>query len=455
MTMNSMLRRLTLQLHEKATGRRILSRLQELNRTQWMSGDELQALQQAKLQRVVDYAYQYVPYYRRLFDSLGFLPDDLRRNPDAILKLPLLTKNVIRENWEEMLTTEPKRRRELKRLSTSGSTGEPLVFLQDSDFRDYVTADINRHLGWAGWQLGGIHAFIWAIPLQRTFADSMRCRLIDVTWNRFLINACNMTEAGMTSFADEILRRKPRVLMGYATAVHRFAHFVRSCGKYDGITFDGIFTSAEMLLPAVRAFLEETFHCRVFNRYGTLELGGVGCECEAHTGLHLSVEGNYLEILRDGKPVRGTETGDIVVTNLSNLGMPFIRYRVGDAGSWYRGGDCPCGRQAPMLSSLDGRVVDSFKTRDGHTVWAGFAGAAFRCLNDPSIKQFQVIQKTLDDMVVRIVSSGEVPPRLTDEITNSIRNTFGDNVKVGFEFPDQIAPLPSGKHRYATSEVAE
>ncbi len=100
--MNRSLSRLGLRLHEKFTGRKILERLEELNRTQWLSRDELLALQRAKLQRMVEYAYQYVPYYRRMFDEIGFQPEDLRKDLDSLSKLPILTKSIIRENWNDL-----------------------------------------------------------------------------------------------------------------------------------------------------------------------------------------------------------------------------------------------------------------------------------------------------------------------------------------------------------------
>ena len=148
--MNKSLRLAVLKLHQKLTGRKILERLEELNRVQWLSSVDFQELQRKKLQRLVDYAYQHVPYYHRTFDLVGFRPQDLIQNPENFLKLPILTKSIIRENWDDLLTTEPGRQQQMSKLATSGSTGQPLVFMQDLDFRDYVTADIQRHLG-MGW----------------------------------------------------------------------------------------------------------------------------------------------------------------------------------------------------------------------------------------------------------------------------------------------------------------
>lgn len=106
-----------------------------------------------------------------------------------------------------------------------------------------------------------------------------------------------------------------------------------------------------------------------------------------------------------------------------------------------------------MLQAVEGRIVDSFKTRDGRVVWAGFAGAAFHCLDHPNIKQFQAVQKSLDNIVVRLVPDGEIPRPVLDEISHAVQSVFGENVVVDFEFLDAISPLPSGKHRYAVSEL--
>jgi phenylacetate-CoA ligase len=255
----------------------------------------------------------------------------------------------------------------------------------------------------------------------------------------------------MAAFVRQLRRVRPRILFGYASGLHRFAGFVRQHACRD-ISFDGVISSAEVLLPGVRRFIEETFGCKVLDRYGSKELGGIACECEAQAGLHVSAENNYVEILRDGRPCRPGEVGEIVVTNLNNLGMPFIRYHTEDSGAWRSEGRCACGRAAPMLDSVQGRLVDSFRTRDGRTVWGGFAGAGYNDLADPAIKQFQVIQKSLDLVVVRLVKEGEIPTAVLDRLRRTMQTTFGDHVRVEYEFPETIPVLPSGKHRYAYSE---
>ncbi|GAB4534169.1 MAG: phenylacetate--CoA ligase family protein [Anaerolineae bacterium] len=449
--MNAFIRRQVMTGYQLVTNRRVLDRLDELNRTQWWSRDQLLDLQRDKLHRLLVNAYQYVPYYRRTFDEAGFQPDQVLSDLSSLRKLPILTKAIIRKNFDEMLTRDEKRRATMSRLTTGGSTGHPLVFMQDSNFRDYVTADIHRHLGWAGWQFGQRHAYIWGANFEVSTSQSLRTRLMDWVLNRFLTNAYVLSEESMMAFADRVRRDQPVILFGYASSIYRFAQFVREKG-YEGITFKGIFSSAEVLYPGQRQFIEETFRCKMFNRYGTRDLGGVACECDAHTGLHASVENNYIEILKDGEPAQPGEAGDLIVTNLNNYGMPFIRYAIEDVGAWSPIDHCPCGREAPLMEVVQGRQIDMFKTRDGRTVWGGFASPLFGM---DGVKQFQLVQKSLDLVVARIVKDGELDEAKMAEIERTVHIALGDHVQVNFEFVDEIPVLGSGKHRYAISELSD
>jgi len=454
MIMSAFLRRGVLKLHQFATGRQILERLDELNRTQWLGRDELLALQRDKLQRLVEYAYQYVPYYRRMFDQVGFHPDNLRKDLASLRKLPILTKAIIREDFDDLLTTEPPRRKQMGYLTTGGSTGHPLVFMQDSKFRDYVTADIHRHLGWAGWELGQIHAYIWGANFEVETSQAIRTKLMDWILNRFITNAYVLSEESMSAFVTQVRRRRPRILFGYPSSVYRFAEFVSGRG-FDDIKFDAIFASAEVLYPAQRQFIEEVFDGKMFNRYGTRELGGISCECEAHVALHTSMENVYVEILRDldsNEPAQPGETGHIVVTNLNNYGMPFIRYSPEDMGAWSAVDHCPCGRELPLMDLVQGRRIDMFKTKDGRTVWGGFASPLFGM---ESVKRFQLVQKSLDHVVARIVKDADLDEARLAEIERTVKIALGDHVYVEFEFPDEIAVCNSGKYLYAICEIDE
>lgn len=450
--MSLSLRRPLIKLYESGTGRRFLTRMEELERTQWLNRKELLALQQNKLFSLLEYANKHVPYYRRIFKEIGFQPIEVLANPDALRKIPILTKPAVRENFGELITTEAARRRGLSQLSTSGSTGQPLKFMQDIQFRDNATAELHHHLTWSGWQLGQPHAYLFGASFEAGYARNLRAQLMNLMLNRFVTNAYILSEESLHAFARQAVRRRPRLLFGYASSLYRFAQFIRDHPVYKVDFVNSVFSTSEVLYPNQRQLIEETFNCKMFNRYATRELGALACECPDHTGLHVSVENVYIELLKDGRPVELGEPGDIFVTNLNNYGMPFIRYQLADAATWHSHEPCPCGRAHPMLKVVEGRHNDMFKTRDGRVIWGGLGNPLWQM---EGVKKFQFIQKSFDYVVVKIVKDGPMVPEQRAEVEKAVKFALGEQVQLDFEFPDEIPVERSGKHRYQVCEIGQ
>jgi len=444
----SFLRRQAINMYEWINGRHILARLAELNRTQWLSREEVLAYQQDKLYRLLKYAYAFVPYYHRTFEQAGFQPDDILTDPAAFQKIPTISKTIIRDNFDDLVTTDPSRQKGLVRNTTGGSTGQPLIFIQDPGFRDYVMAGIHFHYEYTGWQFGECHAYIWGTNYEVATQRKLRTHLLDWSLNRFVTNAYALSEESMAAFVRKIRQRRPKILVGYPSALERFAKFVQA-HHLDDIKFSGIYSTAEVLYPSQRGLFERTFGCDVLDRYGARELGGIACECLEHKGMHIDAGEVYVEVLRDGVPVPVGEEGDIIVTNLNNYGMPFIRYRVGDIGQ-LSDVVCPCGRGLPMMEVVQGRRVDMFETKDGRAVWGGFISLMF---DMEGVKQFQVIQKSYDKVVICIVKDAPLDEARLAEIERTVHIGLGDDVNVEFAYPEEIAVEDSGKYRYAISEV--
>lgn len=447
--MNLSLRRQAINLYERINGRRIMARLAELDQIQWLSREELLAYQQDKLHRLLKYAYTFIPYYRRSFDQVGFRPDDILTDPAAFQKVPTISKAVVNDNFDDLVTTDPSRQKGLARNSTGGSTGHPLIFVQDLNFRDYVMAGVHWHLQYTGWQFGECHAYIWGADYEVPTQKELRARLLHWSLNRFVTNAFTLNEESMTAFAREIRRRHPKVLVGYASALERFTEFVQA-HHLDDIKFSGIMSSAEVLYPHQREIIERTFGCGVLDRYATRELGGIACECPEHMGLHIGVGEVYVEVLRDGVPIPVGEEGDIVVTNLNNYGMPFIRYHVGDVGQ-LSDAVCRCGRGLPMMKIVHGRQTDMFKTKDGQAIHGEFFTHLFYGVSE--VQQFQVVQKSYDHIAVSVVEKSPLPPERMAFLERAIKDVMNSDVKVEFQFVESIPLKSSGKYRFTISEV--
>lgn len=118
-----------------------------------------------------------------------------------------------------------------------------------------------------------------------------------------------------------------------------------------------VLLSTDYVPQAIVHTLEETWGCRVFNHYGTTEMGlGGGVECEAQAGYHLREADLYVEIVhpQSGEPLPDGEYGEVVFTTLTRQGMPLIRYRMGDR-SRFIPGKCPCGTHLRRLERVTGR----------------------------------------------------------------------------------------------------
>jgi phenylacetate-CoA ligase len=179
----------------------------------------------------------------------------------------------------------------------------------------------------------------------------------------------------------------------------------------------------------------------------------IGMECEQHAGLHQSVDNLFVEVMANGRPAGDGEVGELLVTDLHNWGMPFIRYRIGDLAVRSRR-TCPCGRGLPIFERVEGRVLDAIRTPDGRIVPGEFFPHLMKEFD--SVRQFQVVQKQLGLLHIRLVLGGD--GRHAEQVGHmqaEIRRVLGDSIQTQFEQVTEIAQTPSGKFRVTVSELKE
>ncbi len=447
------LRKYLLQRFYAATKPERAHYLNQLGKNQWLSAAQLLHLQHQKVQNLLDYAYQHVPYYHKLFDQVNFHPSDFAKDPALFQKIPPLTKTLIRENRDELMTTQEARRRTLIRNKTSGSSGEPLSFLQDEACVDAVNAHMYHHMQQTGWQLGQAQAWIWGNILAGIDAEpaTLKQKVRDWLVGQISLNTYTLNPETMTLFAAQLSKLPGAVLYSYASCAYQFAKFVKENNLASKIKLTAVLTSAEVLYSAQRELIEVVFNCPLFNIYGSEETGPMAGECELHEGLHINIENSYIEIVRAGQSVPDGEEGEVLVTNLNSQAFPFIRYQLQDWVSKSTA-PCHCGRGLPLLNVIHGRQVDLFKSRQGKMTWGGFGG---RMLAIDEVQRYQYIQKSYDLIIARIVQNKPIPPEKLAHIQKAAKIALGDNVEVKFEFVDDIPRQKSGKHRYFISELEE
>jgi phenylacetate-CoA ligase len=210
-------------------------------------------------------------------------------------------------------------------------------------------------------------------------------------------------------------------------------------------------SSGEKLYPHQREMIEEVFSAPVYDRYGSREFADVACECSKREGLHIMNDLYVVEVIHEsGRPAEDGEAGELVVTDLSNHYMPFIRYRTGDLAV-PSGRSCSCGRGMPMLERIDGRTFDVIKTPSGKSVGGFFWTHLSRSV--PGIRSFQVEQNEIGKVIFRIVPDPDWKQEHTKVLKEKIRENCGEGFAADFQIVDRIPLTPSGKSKFIISNL--
>ncbi len=399
------------------------------------------------LGRLLEHARSNVPYYADLIPG-GPLSDPFK----TLGKMPLLTKDVIRREFSRLQSADIASRNWYFNTS-GGSTGTPVRLIQDSAYAASMTAVklLFSHL--AGRDVGEPEILLWGS--QRDIIEhgrGTRAWIRSTLSNTTTVNAFRMTREAMVNLIEMLNRRPPNLLLAYAQAAYELAAFA----EREGIAVRpqrAVMTSAGTLYPFMRETIERVFGCRVFNRYGSREVGDMACEIPQCEGLWVAPWGVHIEVLDEaGDPVPDGTEGELVVTLLTNYAMPLVRYRIGDRGVLAPAGTGWQGDAARVLQRVTGRTVDAFRLPDG-TLIDGEYFTHLLYFRD-WVSRFQFIQKGYASILVRVVRCADQPGDAERQIADGVRAVMGDGCRVDFEYCDRIEPAASGKYRYTISEVS-
>lgn len=428
------------------SGSRHLHYLRGLRQRQYDSPQAIEARQTESIRRLLFHAYETVPYYRQLFIGMGFHPSDFDSLSDLSV-LPLLTKTDIRGHHESLISSafvdQP-----LYWKKTSGSTGVPLEIAVNQEALQWKTACTIRSDEWSGWRLGRRVAKVWGNPeyLKQGWKGRVRNALVDRA--RYL-DTIGIDEQRMSDFGRSLARSRPSLLFGHAHSLYLFACFAKK--NFSGmIRPDGIISTAMLLHDWQRLAIEEAFGCPVTNRYGCEETSLIACECEQHQGLHINEDSLYAEVLHDRPGCEGE--GSLVLTDLTNVAMPLIRYKVGDVVA-KSGRRCACGRGLSLIDRVEGREADYVLTPAGKLI-SGISLTENFALHIRGTAQVQIEQESERFLRLRIVPDDDFGSDSHWQIETLVRDMFGPEMEYDVDLVESIPQEPSGKYRFCISKVA-
>ena len=356
-----------------------------LRETEFAPASTLGHLQAEQLCRLIRFAAESSPYYRRLFAKHGVKWTDMEA-VKGLRRIPITEKQALRDHSEEF-RADAATRWPLIKWHTSGTTGTPLTlhFTREAFQRAFAFIELYRNQA-------GVHRrarrgqFTGKVIVPPRSGASGRCFWRrDLANNTLLLSTMHLSPANLPAYAERLRRFQPEYLSGYPSAMYVVAQYFKYSGQ-PAPRLKAALTSAETLLDHQRETIEEVFGTHVFDQYGQCEMQAFWYECAAGS-LHAHPLFGVSEILRpNGEPAPPGEFGDVVVTGFLNYAVPLIRYRVGDVGA-FSDQLCPCGRQMPIIKKVLGRRDDYVFTRD-----RGFLGRL-----DPV---FKGVQHILESQIV-------------------------------------------------------
>jgi len=441
--MSHLARQLPIRFFESGIKRRKTFRYwRELERSQWFPREELEAMQFGALRRLVAHAFEHCPYYREQWRNAGLEPRTLA-NLGEFSRWPLIDQNTVRAHRREMRAQVAGMR--LLSKATGGSTGIPLEFDLDHDSNDRRVAASFRGYNWASAGPGTKQLYVWGGPVGELPGwKRLKNAWYDRLYRRRVINCFHFGAERASEFLARLAEYRPDAIVAYTNPLYEFA---RSLDDTNLVPFSprSIVVGAEKLHDFQRERIEKVFRAPVFETYGSREFMLIGAECDRHSGLHLSMEHLLVEVVDDnGQPAQAGAEGNVVITDLFNYGMPFVRYMNGDRA--IAGLDrCGCGRGLPVLRKVVGRQLDMLSTGDGRVVPGEFFPHLLKEFS--AVRRFQVVQTSADDIRLRLVVSHKWSDADQSRLTREIQSVVGPLCRFAIDIVDDIPLTGAGKHR--------
>lgn len=422
--------------YDKLRGRQYSKLRFFLEGSQWWTPQQLAEFQFVELQKLLQTAFGSIPFYQKKYAAAGVRLRDIQ-DPSDLKKLPPLERDDIRNHRSELCN--PGYAGSLISHSTGGSSGSPTKFYYDRDSYEWRTATTERSYAWTGATLGERVLYLWGAPTgQPTRKQLFHTKLYEGYRRQLKINTFVQPPGFWQDVLQQAIDFQPTAIVAYTSNIEEFCRAaVAGATRIDSLK--SVVAAAEPVYPKLYGIVQQSLGVPLFNTYGCREFMSLAIECDQHRGLHINSENIFLENDPDV-----SDANELLITDLHNLGMPFIRYRIGDSAPIDRA-PCPCGRGHHRLGTIDGRIMDLLHTKDGRLVPGELIPHVMKDL--PEVINFQAQQTAPERIVLRLVLSHDLSPASQGLLSSEMKKAFGPATIIATERVAEIPKRASGKRR--------
>jgi phenylacetate-CoA ligase len=390
-----------------------------ITKSQWWDTDKLRRHQLTELTKLLEHAYENVPYYKEIFDQRHLKPKDIRSIPD-MQKLPILTREIIRSRYSDLTARNTLNSRTVK-FSTSGSTGNRLTFTGTESMYKKEAAFITRSFNSHGSKLYKEKS-VW---LRRYVPEgSQPVFMHDYELNRLYLSAYNLSPSSVKEYVNIINSYGAKLLVGYPSSLYILALLLEESGlRLNNIT--AAHAASEKMLREWKQKIEAVLNIPVKCHYGMIEKVAFFFQCGSSDCYHENLEYGVTEFINGPNGVP-----EVVGTGFLNYAMPLIRYKPNDCAKLnVSNQQCKCGRGLPLtVEDFEGRSDDILLMPDGRLL----PGVNFYTMmyKIDGVQMFQIVQHSPDAIEVKIVPSAS----FNDGSMVSLREGLGKRIgKAGID----------------------
>lgn len=416
-----------------------------LEQSEWWSREQHESYQMQQIKKLLEHAYQNVPYYRRLFDEGGIKPSSIQ-DFDDLKRLPFLTRKLIQENLRDLVAANYKKK-DIIAVTTGGSTSLPLGFYEDRKRAELQQKAFVAHQ----WSRVGYDrnkrnriVILRGIPIKGTYKYN---------GNNLILSSYKMSKENMERYIELINRFNPDFLHVYPSTIALLSSFIVENGvKLNLPNLKSVLTSSEKIVDQQKIDIEKVFGVRVFDLYGHAEHSCLAAECERSRFYHLVDEYGYTELigLNGTTAVRDGEIGEIVCTGFNNYVVPFIRYRTGDLAVNCTA-KCTCGRSYKLLKRIEGRVQEYLVDSTGSAITFTCSDDALWRVKD-KVLAYQYVQDMPGIVKLRLNTKSGFSNHDVEIVKEDFLQFYA-TFKIEIELVDNIERTSRGKQKYLVQNI--
>lgn len=431
----------------------VLSLLAQLEETQWWSYERLVTHQERQLATLLTHYHQTSPFFRKRLTDSGLTPgEDITL--DTLGRLPLLTRGDLQTQRDHLCSSAPpKDHGALLEANTSGSMGIPVHVRKTEVSQTYHFAlNLRNHI-WHGRDFSNGHATIQylredSVDFPEGF-ESDSWAACYYTGPSYLLNFgnCDLEEQ-----LDWLIRKRPAYILSYPTILAALADLSEESGVLMP-WLQQVMSFSEAVTPNHREVIERVWRVPLIDSYSNAENSLMALQCPDHQHYHVQSESVILEVIdEDGSPTEPGKIGRVVVTDLHNFIMPFIRYETGDMAEL--GHSCPCGRGLPVLNRIYGRTRNFIRLESGARLFPYMLGQHDLSKMAP-VRQLQVIQRSYSEMEMVMAVHRPLSASEEESVLNAFRESISHPFTVRPVYVDEISRSPSGKFEDFRCEIVD